>query len=255
MLYTFGLAIHTIIALFFCFHAFRTHQDTYWIYILLAFPVLGSIIYFIAIYRHDLHSNEAFNKTAKGITKLIDPQKELKEASKQYGYAATPENLERLAQAYMAVGEPLNAAKVYIECLENPLNDRVKITLCAANALFEAGRFDHALSYLQSIEAKEAGLMAESYAVLAAKCLSAMNQFSDAEALYRKACEAYHSININIEFLLWGYQMKRHDIIDGQEAKVQGMMNNWQPQHFKHAENKKLLRRLKTARTQFKSNH
>ncbi|SET06384.1 hypothetical protein [Thorsellia anophelis] len=254
MIYTIGLAIHAAISLFFSMHATRTQQNTFWIYILLAFPGLGSLAYFLAVYRHDLQSNEAFSKTASGITKLLDPQKELKEALKQYQYSATPENHERLAEAYLAVGEPLKAASAYLECLNDPFSDKVKFTLNASQAFFEAGRFAQALSYLQSIESQDAGTYAEDYAILAANCYTAMEKTEEAESIFINACDLYQSISVNIEYLIWGYERNRKDIIEKQEAKISTLMSNWQPHHYKHAQNKKLILRLKKARAYFKRN-
>ncbi|AEG69672.1 conserved transmembrane protein of unknown function [Ralstonia solanacearum Po82] len=41
-----GIGFHVIVALFFAVHAVRTHQSMYWLFILFAFPLLGSVAYF-----------------------------------------------------------------------------------------------------------------------------------------------------------------------------------------------------------------
>jgi hypothetical protein len=45
-----GLGLHVLVALFFAVHVVRTHQNIYWLFILFAFPMLGSIVYFLTIY-------------------------------------------------------------------------------------------------------------------------------------------------------------------------------------------------------------
>lgn len=49
-----GIGFHVIVALFFAVHAVRTHQNLYWLFILFAFPLLGSVAYFFAIYLPEL---------------------------------------------------------------------------------------------------------------------------------------------------------------------------------------------------------
>ena len=43
-----GIGLHVIIALFFAVHAVRSGQNNYWLFILFAFPLLGSVVYFFA---------------------------------------------------------------------------------------------------------------------------------------------------------------------------------------------------------------
>ena len=45
-----GAGAHIIIAIFFAIHAVRTGQNNYWLFILLAFPFLGSVVYFLPPY-------------------------------------------------------------------------------------------------------------------------------------------------------------------------------------------------------------
>lgn len=45
-----GIGFHVIVALFFAVHVVRNNQNMYWLFILFAFPLLGSVVYFFAIY-------------------------------------------------------------------------------------------------------------------------------------------------------------------------------------------------------------
>jgi hypothetical protein len=44
------LGLHILIALFFAVHVVRSGQQMYWLFVLFSFPILGSIVYFVAIY-------------------------------------------------------------------------------------------------------------------------------------------------------------------------------------------------------------
>ena len=49
MPYFFGIGLHVFVAIFFAVHAMRNNQGIYWLFILFAFPLLGSVVYFVAI--------------------------------------------------------------------------------------------------------------------------------------------------------------------------------------------------------------
>ena len=46
----FGIGLHILIAIFFAIHAIRTGRELYWLVILFMFPLLGSIVYFAAVF-------------------------------------------------------------------------------------------------------------------------------------------------------------------------------------------------------------
>jgi hypothetical protein len=45
-----GIGFHVIVAIIFAVHAVRSRQNMYWLLLLFAFPLLGSVMYFFAIY-------------------------------------------------------------------------------------------------------------------------------------------------------------------------------------------------------------
>ena len=45
-----GLGLHFLVAIFFAIHVVRSGQQMYWLIILFSFPLLGSLVYFFAIY-------------------------------------------------------------------------------------------------------------------------------------------------------------------------------------------------------------
>lgn len=45
-----GLGLHVVFALLCAVHVVRTRQNTYWLFVLFAFPLLGSLVYFFAVY-------------------------------------------------------------------------------------------------------------------------------------------------------------------------------------------------------------
>src|SRR6185295_15707548 len=97
--------VHLAIAAFFGVHAIRSGQPMYWLFILFAFPLLGSIVYFFALYLPGMRNTRGGAKAARAVNALLDPNRELREASTEFDRTPTAYNRSRLAAALLAKGE------------------------------------------------------------------------------------------------------------------------------------------------------
>ena len=75
-----ALGLHVLVALFFAVHAIRNGQQIYWLLILFSFPLLGSVVYFFAIYLPNSRLQSGARKVVATAARAIDPSKELREA-------------------------------------------------------------------------------------------------------------------------------------------------------------------------------
>ena len=76
----FGIGLHVIIALFFAVHVVRTNQNMYWLLLLFAFPLLGSLVYLFAIYLPSLRQSRSGRAATRAISQLVDPNRAVREA-------------------------------------------------------------------------------------------------------------------------------------------------------------------------------
>jgi hypothetical protein len=82
--------VHLAIAIACGVHAVRTGQQMYWLFILLMFPLLGSIIYALAVIAPSLGDSRQARALGGAARKALDPQRELREAMHQLEIARTP---------------------------------------------------------------------------------------------------------------------------------------------------------------------
>ena len=87
-----GLGLHIVIALFFAVHAVRSRQQTYWLFVLFSFPLLGSIVYFLTTYLPNSKLERQARRALAGAVKVLDPTRELREARAAHDYTPTVEN-------------------------------------------------------------------------------------------------------------------------------------------------------------------
>jgi hypothetical protein len=136
-----GLGLHVLVALFFAVDVVRNGRQLYWLLILFSFPLLGSIVYFFAIYLPGSRLEYSARKASAGVAKALDPGRELREARQAFQLTPTAQNQMRLANALLESGATEEAIQQFEACLKGPFANDPEIRLGAARARFVVERF------------------------------------------------------------------------------------------------------------------
>ncbi|KAH0437394.1 tetratricopeptide repeat protein [Paraburkholderia fungorum] len=131
-----GIGFHVIVAIYFAVHAVRTRQNIYWLLILFAFPLLGSVVYFFAIYLPSLRQSRGARSAARTITRLVDPDRAVREARTDFDRTPTVEHRMRLAAALLAAGNAGGALEHYQAAASGPFANDPALLLGLARAQF-----------------------------------------------------------------------------------------------------------------------
>ncbi len=116
----FGIGLHVIVAIFFAVHAVRSHQNMYWLLILFAFPGLGSVVYFFAVYLPGLRQTRGARAATRAISQMVDPDRAVREARADFDRAPTVEHRMRLGAALLAAGDAAEALTHYQAAANGP---------------------------------------------------------------------------------------------------------------------------------------
>ena len=140
--------VHLAIALYFGIHAIRSGQPMYWLFVLFAFPLLGSIVYFFALYLPAMRHTRGGMKAARAVSALIDPNRELREAHTEFDRTPTAYNRSRLGGALLAKGQVDEAIDHYRQAASGPYANDASFLQGLAGAQLTAGRFADAADTL-----------------------------------------------------------------------------------------------------------
>ena len=146
-----GLGLHVLIAIYFAVHAVRSGQDRYWLWILFAFPLLGSLVYAVAIWLPDARNSRSGQQVLRGVRNVLDPTRELRAAQEALDVAATPANRLRLADALLGAGRASEAVVQYQAVLTGLYADDPQVRVHLARALLEAGKPNDARELLDQL--------------------------------------------------------------------------------------------------------
>lgn len=245
-----GLGLHIVIALFFAVHAVRSRQQTYWLFVLFSFPLLGSIVYFLAIYLPDSRLERGARKVIVAAAKSLDPTRELREARAAFDYTPTAQNQMRLAAALFDAGEFDESAQTWEACLQGPFATDLEIRRGAARANFARGRAQEALSHLQAIQAQDPAFRAEEIALLTAQALAAAGRHGEAREAFEATLARFGSVETRAEFAIWALGRRETALAARLQAEIDRATERWN-RHTREL-NADLMRRLRVANDEAK---
>jgi len=245
--YLFGVGLHVIVAIFFAIHAVRRGRELFWLLILFMFPLLGSVVYFFAIYLPESRLENKVGKVASVAMQTLDPGKALREAQKAYELTPTAQNRMRLAQCLLDADQPGAAAEHYEACLQGPFASDPEIRLGAAQARLANQQAAAAQELLLNIRAQDPQFQPEAVTLALAQSHAVLGQTAQAQALFDEAVRRFGSFEAHAEYAIWAAQSGHLDVARAQQAELQTIMQHWKNNRHAKALNKQLLKRLDAA--------
>jgi hypothetical protein len=210
----FGLGLHILIAIVFAIHAIRTGRELYWLAILFMFPLLGSIVYFAAVFLPQSRLQHGARKAGAAIRKSLDPGRELRETQDAFHLAPTAHNQMRLAATLLDAGQIAQSVELYDACLRGPFAADAEIVVGAARAKLANKEPQAAIGFLVALRARHQNFRPEQIGMLLASAYDAAGRHDEAGAEYETMTQRFGSIEARAGLVLWA-------IAQGQRALAQ----------------------------------
>lgn len=184
-----GIGAHILIALFFGIHALRTGRNMYWLFILFAFPLLGSIAYFFVEFLPELRDSRALRSTGRAVRSALDPGRELRAAREAVELSPSVDNRTRLAAALLAAGDHAGAIAQYQEAAVGLHEFDPTLNVGLARALLAENRPIEARSVIERFIAQEKGRLPSDMPLLYARALAECKDTAAAEAQFSRVLQ------------------------------------------------------------------
>jgi len=209
------------------------------------FPLLGSIVYFVAIYLPGSRLEHGARRTVVAAARSLDPGRDLREARAALEDTPTAQNQMRLAQALLAAGQPAEAAQAFETCLKGPFASDAEIKLGAARAWLESGQAARAVAHLQAIRNDQPGFRIDQLSLLLARALAADGQHAQARAEFEAGLARFGSFEAHAEFAIWALERGEQALAGQLQAEIDKLSRSWN-RHTREL-NAPVLRRLQAA--------
>ncbi len=241
-----GIGLHIILALFCAVHAVRSGQPTYWLFILFSFPLLGSVVYFFAIYLPHSRLERGARRAVSAAVRALDPGRDVREARAEFDETPTAQNQMRLAAALLEAGEAPEAAQLYESCLKGPFASDAEMRLGAARAFVECQRYAEAQRHLEAVRAERADFRPDTVSLLLARSHAGQQQAAAARAEFESALARFGTFESRAEYAIWALGIGDAATADRMQAEIDKITARWNP-HNREL-NEPVMRRLRAAR-------
>jgi hypothetical protein len=216
----FGIGLHILVAIFFAIHAIRTGRELYWLVILFMFPLLGSIVYFVAVFLPQSRLQHSARKAGAAIQKTLDPGRELREAREAFDLTPTAHNQMRLAAALLDAGMIAQAVEQYDACLRGPFAADAEIGFGAARAKLANNEPQAAISLLVTLRARQPNFRPEQIGMLLASAYEAAGRHDEAGAEYEAMTQRFGSIEARAGLALWAIAQGKRALAERELAEL-----------------------------------
>lgn len=211
-----GLGIHFLIAIYFAVHAVRTGRELYWLLILFSMPVIGSIVYFLAIYLPQTRLEHTIVKAGSKVMRSLDPGRDLREAQQAFDLTPTAHNQTRLAAAMLAAGMNDQAVAQYRACLSGPFAGDPEIRFGAAQAHLANHDAAGAIDMLLALRSSHPAFREDQLGVVLARAYAAAGMHAQAGMEFAAAVERFNGIEARAEYALWALSRRDQAVADAQ---------------------------------------
>ena len=184
-------AIVLAIQLCFAYHALKTGRPYWWLFVIMAFPVVGSLLYyFVEVFPNTRESVKA-EKAVRNIARTFDPDKSLREHVANLEDCGSVDNRIALARSCMERKMYREAASLYRSCLSGVHGSDPAIRLGLTSALLGMEDFKEALAAAQALRQSHSTFRAPEVGLAAARALEGLGRYDEALAEYRVLADTY----------------------------------------------------------------
>lgn len=201
MLLLFGLSLAFSIAL--CWHAVRSGQASFWLWIILAFQPVGGLAYLVVVIVPEALGGRTARKLGGRAREALDPTRDYRAAKGDCELAPTPRNRMRLAEAAIALGRHDEAERLYADAATGVHADDPALLLGRAKALLELGRNAEALALLQRLGEQEEAARTPVAALAMARALEGLGRSSEADSAYDWARDRMSGFEASARYALF----------------------------------------------------
>lgn len=229
-------ALVIAVQIYFIIHVFRTRRPYWWAFIILSFPILGSIIYVLVEVMPGSQQERAAHKAVKNVVKAFQPDAELKRRAEELEVCGSIDNKLALAEECEHAGMLDEAVKLYDSALSGPYANDANIRMRLANALLrgEANTTSAArsLAIVRDIQSSDPGFRVAEMALLEARGLAATGDRLAAASRYEGLLKDTVGLEVRTRY---GMLLRELGHTKQAEEVLQGVVDHAKRFNIQHA--------------------
>jgi hypothetical protein len=195
----------------FAFHALKTGRPYWWIFLIMGFPVMGCVIYYLVEVYPGSRQERSAHRAARRIVKALQPDADLKRRAEELEVCGSIDNKLALAEECFNHQMYAEAIKLYESCLSGAYKHDGAILLELARSAVEGGDWDKALATLARLEAEAPQTRPGDVRLLKARVLQGQQHNDAALALYRELIPAFTGLEARYRYATFLSELGQHE--------------------------------------------
>lgn len=184
-------AVVLLIQFCFAYHALKTGRPYWWIFVIMAFPVAGCIIYYFVEVFPGSREERSANRAARKLARVLQPDADLKKRVEELEICGSVDNKLALAAECMNQQMYPEAGRLYESCLNGVYASDGAILLGLAQALVESGEWGRAGAAIERLKSKAPKFRPLETQLLEARVLEGRGEKDAALSAYRELIPAF----------------------------------------------------------------
>lgn len=185
------LGLSLVLQVFCAIHAVRSGKDSFWLWIIIIAPGLGSFVYLVTQVLPELGGSRTVHRARRSLVNTVDPKRELRKRTVELEVSNTVQNRMALADECMEAGMFDDAAELLEEAMTGLHKTDPGLMERYASASFGQGNAQRAKNTLDELIAANPDYRSPEAHLLYARSLEGMGDLDAAREEYEALHESY----------------------------------------------------------------
>ncbi len=183
-------------------HVIKTGRNTLWIWAIALLPAAGSLAYIVVEILPDIFGGRTARRTRAGVQRIIDPNRDLRQAAAEVEISGNVDARRRLAEELYQRGQYTEAIAAYQGGLRGIFEHDPTLLLGLGRAQYAAGDFAAARASLERLTLHNPEFKSADGRLLYARTLEAQNALEEAEREYSAVAAGYPGAEARLRYAL-----------------------------------------------------
>ena len=235
----YGLYTPVLLLQVFCvYHAYRNNAEQRWYWLILLFPLIGSIVYLV----HIFNNRDTLSEITENVKEAVISNYRIEQLEKAHRFSDNVKNKVNLADAYAEIGRYHEAAALYCQCLQGFMSDDPGIKMKLLYVYFMIGDYNEAIAIGSQLEAERLFSNSEERVVYAWGLYRSGN-IEAAEKVFKDMNRSFTNYFHRLEYSKFLLEIKNQEI--AKETLASLIEEFDQMQHSERNLKKNILRQAK----------
>jgi len=193
-------AVVVLIQFCFAFHVMKSGRPYWWIFIIMAFPVMGCVIYYFVEVFPGSREHRRANQAARSLARVLQPDADLRKRVEELEICGSVDNKLALAVECMSRQMYADAAKLYESCLNGAYAADGAILFGLAKSAVEAGAWSKADATIARLKKDAPKMRPTETRLLEARVLEGRGENDAALAVYRELLPVFVGLEARFRY-------------------------------------------------------